>query len=77
MLPSASEELRNYLECLSRLLRGNMEWGLQAQRYRNPDGRSPDAVRTRGFVDGGTAGSCRRRAAIPSIAWWWDPELGL
>jgi hypothetical protein len=73
VLPTAGEELRNYLECLSRLLRGNLEWGLRAQRYRNPDGRHPDAVRTVGsWTDVPPADT---PPAIPSIAWWWDPDL--
>ena len=76
VLPSASEPLRNYLECLSRLLRGNMEWGLQAQRYRNPDGRSPDAVHTVGSWTYEPPANAEVPPAIPSIAWWWLRELG-
>jgi hypothetical protein len=76
VLPTASEPLRNYLDCLSRLLRGNMEWGLRAQRYRNPDGRSPDAVHTVGSWTDAPPANADVAPAIPSIAWWWDAELG-
>ncbi|MFI9381535.1 hypothetical protein [Kutzneria sp. NPDC052558] len=75
VLPSASEPLRHYLDCLSRLLRGNLEWGLQAQRYRNPDGRSPDAVHTVGSWTSRPPADAEAPPAIPSATWWWDPEL--
>jgi len=71
--PRASAPLRDYLDHLTHMLRGNIEWGLQAGRYRNPDGRSPDAVTTVGswteFPPAGTS----TPPPIPSIAWWWDP----
>jgi hypothetical protein len=76
VLPAASEPLRNYLDCLSRLLRGNMEWGLQAQRYRNPDGHSPDAVHTVGSWTTVPPADAELPPGIPSVAWWWDRELG-
>jgi hypothetical protein len=75
VLPSASDELRNYLECLSRLLRGNLEWGLRAQRYRNPDGQSPDAVRTVGSWTDVPPVNADVPPPIPSITWCWSPDL--
>jgi hypothetical protein len=56
---------------LSHLLRGNIEWGLRAQRYTNPDGCTPNAVTTtvtwtENPPSNGSA------PPIPSISWWWD-----
>jgi Terpene synthase family 2, C-terminal metal binding len=71
VLPTASEALRDFLGTLSRLLRGNMEWGLRAQRYRNPDGLSPDAVRTEGSWTDIPPTRTDVPPPIPSIAWCW------
>ena len=44
VMPRASGPLRAYLGHLTHLTPGNLDWGLRADRYRNPDGRHPDAV---------------------------------
>src|SRR5215217_470986 len=75
--PVASDPLRHYLDHLTHLLRGNIEWGLQAGRYRNPDGRSPDAVTTMGSWTDTPPTDPSTAPPIPSIAWWWDDDLGL
>nr|WP_157165237.1 glutamate dehydrogenase [Streptomyces typhae] len=71
VLPTACAPLARHLGHLSRLIRGNLEWGLRAGRYTNPDGRHPAAVTTTGSF---TSTAPREGAppAIPSIAWWWD-----
>jgi Terpene synthase family 2, C-terminal metal binding len=72
VLPAAGHELRLYLEHLSYLVRGNIEWGLRAGRYTNPDGLHPGAVTTIGsFTDVAPAKS-GLPVSIPAIAWWWD-----
>lgn len=76
VLLSASGPLRDYLEHLGLLLRGNIEWGLKAERYRNPDGRSPGAVSTVGSWTDSPPVDGSQPPPIPSIAWWWD-DLGL
>lgn len=73
--PRAGAALRDYLDCLAYLVRGNIEWGLQADRYRNPDGRSPGAVNTAGSWTRTPPSDAATAPPIPSIAWWWD-ELG-
>ncbi|MEV5593822.1 glutamate dehydrogenase [Streptomyces sp. NPDC052496] len=70
VLPTACAPLRCYLDHLSHLIRGNLEWGLRAGRYTNPDGRHPAAVTTTGsFTRAAPRGDA---PPIPSIAWWWD-----
>ena len=75
--PKASAPLRDYLDHLTHLLRGNIEWGLKAGRYRNPDGRSPNAVTTSGSWTEIPPAGVATAPPIPSIAWWWDDDLGL
>ncbi|MFH8344412.1 glutamate dehydrogenase [Streptomyces sp. NPDC018045] len=71
VLPRAGAPLRLHLDHLSHLIRGNIEWGLRAGRYTDPDGRHPGAVTTTGSF---TPAAPRAGAPppIPSIAWWWD-----
>nr|7Y50_A Chain A, Putative glutamate dehydrogenase/leucine dehydrogenase [Streptantibioticus cattleyicolor]7Y88_A Chain A, Putative glutamate dehydrogenase/leucine dehydrogenase [Streptantibioticus cattleyicolor] len=75
VLPDASAPLRAYLDHLCHLLPGNLEWGLTADRYRNPDGRTPGAVTTTASRDTDPPADTSP-PAIPSIAWWWDPLGG-
>ncbi|UNZ21035.1 glutamate dehydrogenase [Streptomyces sp. 891-h] len=70
--PRASGPLRAYLDHLDHLVPGNLEWGLSADRYRNPDGRSPGAVTTTGSWTR-TPPADTSPPPIPSITWWWDP----
>ncbi|MDL4816945.1 terpene synthase family protein [Actinomadura opuntiae] len=73
ILPGASRPLRRYIDHLTHLIPGNLEWGLQAGRYTNPDGGHPGAVATKAtFTE--TAPSTAP-PPIPSIAWWWTPTL--
>ncbi|MFV0132015.1 terpene synthase family protein [Streptomyces sp. HMX87] len=76
VLPRASGPLRAYVDHLSHLIPGNLAWGLAADRYRNPDGLSPDAVITTGSMTG-TPPKAPHTPPIPSIAWWWDPLLAM
>ncbi|MEU7163912.1 terpene synthase family protein [Streptomyces morookaense] len=71
VLPGAGEPLRLRLAHLSHLIRGNLEWGLRAGRYTNPDGRHPGAVTTIGSF---TEDAPRDGAPppVPSLARWWD-----
>ncbi|WP_207957701.1 terpene synthase family protein [Streptomyces sp. YIM 98790] len=72
-LAGAPEPLRRYVDHLSCLIPGNLEWGLRAGRYTNPDGRHPGAVRTTAsFTETAPPAGA---PPIPSIAWWWDPDL--
>ncbi|MFE9751109.1 terpene synthase family protein [Saccharothrix saharensis] len=72
VLPRASAPLRAYVDHLTRLLPGNFEWGLRADRYRNPDGRHPGAVTTTASTTT-TPPADTSPPPIPSIRWWWDP----
>lgn len=71
VLSTACAPLRHHLDHLSHLIRGNLEWGLRAGRYTNPDGCHPAAVATTGSFTQ-TAPRDGAPPAIPSIAWWWD-----
>ncbi|WP_405591761.1 terpene synthase family protein [Streptomyces sp. NBC_01092] len=66
----ASRSLTRYLDDLGFLLRGNFEYGLEADRYTNPDGSHPNAVVTNGSVS--DAPSASGRPGIAAIDWWWD-----
>ncbi|MEU4744944.1 hypothetical protein AB0G02_31395 [Actinosynnema sp. NPDC023658] len=72
--PRASAPLRAYLDHLAHLVPGNLDWGLRADRYRNPDGRHPDAVTTLASTTH-TPPADTSPPPIPSIAWWWDADL--
>jgi hypothetical protein len=66
----ASEPLRRHLDHLSTLIRGNLEWGLEAGRYTNPDGRHPVVVATTcSFTETAPPSEAPR---ITSLSWWWD-----
>ncbi|MCA6091415.1 terpene synthase family protein [Streptomyces sp. SCA3-4] len=70
VLPGASRPVRRHLGHLSTLIRGNLEWGLHAGRYTDPDGRHPAAVVTTGsFTE---AVPPAGPPGIPSLSWWWD-----
>ncbi|HEU5023440.1 MAG TPA: hypothetical protein VFV01_00825 [Spirillospora sp.] len=71
VLPGAGRPLRRYTEHLTRLIPGNLEWGLQAGRYTNPDG--PGAVAAKATFTGTPPSTAR--PPIPSIAWWWASGL--
>jgi hypothetical protein len=70
VLPGASGPLRRHLDHLSTLIRGNLEWGLRARRYTDPDGHHPGVVVT--------TGSCTETnppagpPGIASLAWCWE-----
>ncbi|WP_208870157.1 terpene synthase family protein [Streptomyces monomycini] len=71
VLPTACAPLRRHLDHLSHLIRGNIEWGLRAGRYTNPDGRHPGAVTNTGSFTQ-TALRADAPPPLPSVAWWWD-----
>jgi hypothetical protein len=62
---------RRYPTGLGDAIRQNIQWSLTTPRYRNPDGRHPDAVLTRGGVHDRPPAD-RDRIPIPTISWWWD-----
>jgi hypothetical protein len=74
VLPRASTPLRAYLDHLAHLLPGNLDWGLRADRYRNPDGRHPGAVTTLAATTP-IPPADTSAPPIPSISWWWDTDL--
>ncbi|MEU6785436.1 hypothetical protein ABZ912_40135 [Nonomuraea angiospora] len=69
VMPSASPALYRYLDNLTCLLRGNFEWGLIAERYTDPDGDHPGAVRTVATVS--TVPAATGAPRVPAIDWWW------
>ncbi|WP_328959020.1 hypothetical protein [Kitasatospora purpeofusca] len=70
VLPDASPMLSRYLDRLACLLRGNYEWGVRAaDRYTNPDGHHPGAVRTLDTI--GDTPAVTGAPGIPAIDWWW------
>ena len=66
-----SRPLQQYLANLGHLIRGNYDWSLTSERYRDPDGASPNAVEFSGGVDA-VSDAPVRRMRLPAISWWWD-----
>jgi hypothetical protein len=69
VLDTVAPPLARYLFNLTCLIRGDFEYGLIADRYRNPDGKHPGAVNTIGTVSDKPAQT--GPPPIPSISWWW------
>ncbi|MEV6905913.1 hypothetical protein [Amycolatopsis sp. NPDC051071] len=70
ILHVADEPLRRYLDNLTSLIRGNYEFHLVADRYRNPDGVHPHAVSVHATRSDNPSAS-GPPAGLSSIAWWW------
>ncbi|MFD5554649.1 hypothetical protein ACFWIA_12520 [Streptomyces sp. NPDC127068] len=71
-LASAGPELTRYLTDLGHYIRGTLDWGLGAERYRTPDGASPHSVRiSHTWSSSPSDASPDPIPGIPSIAWWW------
>lgn len=74
-----SLELRTYLDCLGRGIRGNIDWAARTPRYRNvyedashagAPGAGAGLVWTEAPSDLSPA-----PVPLPSISWWWDEFL--
>ncbi|MFF0298614.1 hypothetical protein ACFYS8_26260 [Kitasatospora sp. NPDC004615] len=64
----AGPELRRYIEQLSNLVSGNLEWGLTSARYTtHVPGVAPVAERAERPADGRLT-----PPPYPEIAWWWE-----
>jgi hypothetical protein len=74
--PTASAELRTYLQGLRYGIRGNNEWGLRVPRYLSL-GHWPDDMEF-GALTYASEPSDTRPGPIegaPTIAWWWAADL--
>ncbi|MEV0621702.1 terpene synthase family protein [Nonomuraea sp. NPDC050404] len=72
--PGASTAMRTYLDGVGPNIRGVLDWYLcpRTQRYRNPDGKTPDGVTyTLPIVDTPPPGSAEP-IPLPTASWWWD-----
>jgi hypothetical protein len=75
--PTAGFDLAIYVQGLRHGIRGNNEWGLRVPRYLSR-GHWPDE-REEMPLSWADAPSDTRPGPVegaPSIAWWWDPDLG-
>ncbi|WP_157405267.1 terpene synthase family protein [Actinopolyspora halophila] len=76
LLPEASSELRTYLTCLGKGVRGNIDWALRVPRYNGstpPDESSTEPQhRTPVCTDIPSDHTPGPPAAIPAISWWWN-----
>ncbi|MFI0242910.1 terpene synthase family protein [Streptomyces sp. NPDC016845] len=75
--PAAGEDLVTYLQGLRHGLRGNNEWGLRVPRYLS-QGYWPDEMEDTSLAWAESPSDMRPGPVegAPSIAWWWDPDLG-
>ncbi|MGW7065432.1 terpene synthase family protein [Streptomyces sp. NPDC054855] len=75
--PTAGTDLATYLQGLRYGVRGNNEWGLRVPRYLSL-GHWPDEMEDLSLTWADEP--CDRRPGpvegAPSVAWWWDPDLG-
>jgi Terpene synthase family 2, C-terminal metal binding len=72
--PRASQELRTYLDGIGPNIRGVLDWYLspRTQRYTNPDGNSPRAVKyTLPITDTPPPGA-EQPIPLSTASWWWD-----
>ncbi|GAA2122774.1 terpene synthase family protein [Actinomadura napierensis] len=72
--PKASQELRQYLQCLGHAIRGNIDWALKVPRY-NAVEVAGAPLQDPGWADGPSDASTDP-LPIPGIAWWWDRVAG-
>ncbi|GAB2809496.1 terpene synthase family protein [Streptomyces daliensis] len=70
-LRHAGPALTRYVTDLGHYIRANADWGTSAGRYRNPDGRSPDAVSIRHEWTDDAPDFSGEPLPLPAIAWWW------
>ncbi|MBC2878041.1 MULTISPECIES: terpene synthase family protein [Streptomyces] len=71
--PRAGSALRNYMRHLGYLIRGNLDYYGVTDKYRNPDGRSPDTLlRVAYRFTSKPPDNASEPLPIPTISWWWD-----
>ncbi|QWA26736.1 hypothetical protein KJK32_46245 (plasmid) [Streptomyces sp. JCM17656] len=68
----ASSELARYLAGLGHFIRANIDFGNVSARYTNPDGSSPDAVRSPLQISDAPSDASLNPVDISHIAWWWQ-----
>ncbi|MFD0315534.1 terpene synthase family protein [Streptomyces flavalbus] len=75
--PTASADLRCYLQGLRYGMRGNNEWGLRVPRYLSR-GHWPDVMELSELTYAEEPSDTRPGPVegAPGIAWWWDRDLG-
>jgi terpene synthase-like protein len=66
-----SPMLVRYVTDLGNLLRGNVEYGITARRYSNPDGATPGAIQMTCPLADSPSRARFMPSAIPSLRWWW------
>lgn len=72
--PQASQELRNYLNCLGYTIRGNIDWSLKVLRYTSLSDISTLPTPGQAFTAEWTDKPEISTAPLPfpAISWWWD-----
>jgi hypothetical protein len=75
--PTAGVDLATYLQGLRHGVRGNNEWGLRVPRYLSL-GQWPDEREEMALVWAEEPSDLRPGPVegAPSMAWWWDADLG-
>jgi hypothetical protein len=67
----ASIDLNCYITGLGHFIRANIDYGNASLRYRNPDGRSPNATQSTMQFCNEPSDASLDPISIPHIAWWW------
>jgi hypothetical protein len=69
LAPTASAELRTYLDALLQLIRGNIDWSLRVARYHDlPGGETCPG----GVVSDRPSDTSSEPVPVTTLRWWWD-----
>jgi hypothetical protein len=68
----ASSDLNRYIVGLGHFIRANIDYGNVSLRYRNPDGRSPNATQSTMRFSDAPSDASLEPIDVPHIAWWWE-----
>lgn len=74
----ASPALARYLDDLGHMVRGHIDWSFRTARYRmlhGPSGALEGSMSLEGGWARAPSDALTEAPALPSIAWWWSPEL--
>lgn len=67
-----SRDTRALVDAALRSVRAGLDWAQRAERYTNPDGRSPGAIDLRWNGITHIPPAADTPPSYPAIDWWWD-----
>ncbi|WP_128436484.1 terpene synthase family protein [Streptomyces cyaneus] len=70
--PSASPPLQRYITAVGKVVARNLNAGLTMERYTNPDGLHPGAVKIESSISQEPPADALAPLTMPALAWWLD-----